>query len=201
MDKDTRTLPREGVVIICCNDSIIKTFSEFYPDWHYINTIEKSIDLVTLAKDAVLIVIVGEKAVKKFPYRTNILLPWDIPCVVALDTSSYSVLREIREVYYAPRTFIKNNTITLVPDIGILVVGADEKEDTMQRLLTAQPYWTYTTDLTQVTATTVGTVLLDKELESLYQTSNLYNAGVPYTVVEDASITDVVYSVKHMLGV
>lgn len=141
MGNDMLSLPQCDIAVICYQEGTIKSLSELYPNWLYITEPSSTSELERLASDTRCIAVLGEDALRDFPYKADARFPCGTPFVLIKETGTYAVLKRICEVCEWSSTDYSERPLKQLPEVGVLAVGGSKTK--VNLLKSVFPAWKF----------------------------------------------------------
>lgn len=141
MGNDMLSLPQYDIAVICYQEGAIKSLSELYPNWFYITEPSSTSELENLASDTRCIAVLGEDAIRDFPYKADARFPCGTPFVLIKETGTYAVLKRICEVCEWSSTDYSERPLKQLPEVGVLAVGGSKTK--VNLLKSVFPAWKF----------------------------------------------------------
>lgn len=141
MGNDMLSLPQYNIAVICYQDSTVKSLSELYPNWFYITEPCSLSELDGLALDTKCIAVLGEDAIRDFPYKADARFPCGTPFVLIKETGTYAVLKQICGVCECSSMDYTERPLKQLPEVGVLAVGGSRAR--ISSLKSVFPAWKF----------------------------------------------------------
>lgn len=141
MGNDMLSLPQYDIAVICYQEGTVKSLSELYPNWFYITEPCSLPELEGTALATKCIAVVGEDAIRDFPYKADARFPCGTPFVLIKETGTYTVLKQICEICESSSTDYSERPLKQLPEVGVLAVGGSKTK--VNLLKSVFPAWKF----------------------------------------------------------
>ena len=141
MNNDMLSLPQYDIAVICYQGSTVKSLSELYPNWLYIDELCSLSELEGLALDTKCIAVLGEDAIRDFPYKADARFPCGTPFALIKETGTYAVLKQICELCERSSMDCSERSLKQLPEVGVLAVGGSKTK--VDLLKSVFPAWKF----------------------------------------------------------
>lgn len=141
MGNDVLSLPQYDIAVICYQEGTIKSLRELYPNWVYITELCSLFELEGLALRTKCIAVLGEDAIRDFPYKSEDRFQCGTPFVFIKETGTYAVLKQICRVCGCDIRDYDERPFKQLPEVGVLVVGGSKTK--VDLLKSVFPAWKF----------------------------------------------------------